>query len=125
MGQLNIKHFNFYILQHHWTIETLALEYGTLLEDCVVGVMKMENIVSRGRIKTHISDIPDQCATITPRRLPDITTLPTQLLSSSHTSYHHRDITEILLLRHKTITNKQRITHVNNGRHIYQINILH
>ena len=31
------------------------------------------------------------------------------LFFSSHTSYHHHDITEILLLRHKTTTDKQNL----------------
>ena len=44
------------------------------VQDIVLSVMKMGNIVSSNR--THISCLPGQCATMTPGRLPDVTTLP-------------------------------------------------
>ena len=42
----------------------------------VVGMMKMGNIVPRVKIEP----ISGQCATITPRRLPDVTTIHPHLL---------------------------------------------
>ena len=49
----------------------------------VMGVMTMGNIVSRPGLEPT-SGIPGQCATITPHRLPDVTTkpMPTCLCSS-------------------------------------------
>ena len=54
-------------------------------------ITKMGNIVATEGIETHISGILGQCATITPHRLPDVTTIhtPTSLCSSlSQRSVH-------------------------------------
>ena len=50
----------------------------------VVGVTKTGNNVPRGRTQFHIFGIPGQCATITPCRLPGVTTIrtPTCVCSS-------------------------------------------
>ena len=55
-------------------------------KDTVVGMTKMGNSVPRAGIEPPISGIPSQCATITPCRLPDVTTMPTPTPTCSLTS---------------------------------------
>ena len=66
---------------------THGLGFGHFL-DIVVSVMKMGNIVP---------GIPGQCATITPRRLPDVTTILTHIYVCSTLPQVSADYYNILL----------------------------
>ena len=68
------------------------LTHGDLI--VVVGVRKLGSIVPRAGIEPTSPGIPGQCATITPHKLPDITTIPTiptsmQLLASEVSAYYY------------------------------------